>query len=213
MAEREPNNHPHFIFQNSAQAESFTSPATGGGGKQIPSRDRETHGGALLGKLQQLTPVLAEAADQQRQAGVEEGIGLQIEFESFPDVELAFESLARERSGIELRNVRQEGNKTFATVFVPDGKLGVFEKLITDYLDDSKDKKSGPAHSKLLNAISEIRAATLQALWTDSPDSMPVADDEHLWWEVWLPTRGDRQGIVNQFRETATGLNFRIVPG
>jgi len=213
MAEREPNNHPHFIFQNSAQAESFTSPATGGGGKQIPDRDRATHGGALQGKLQQLTPVLAEAADQQRQAGLDEGFGLQIEFESFPGVELAFESLARERSGIELRNVRHDGHKTFATVFVPDGKLGVFETLITDYLDDSKDKKSGPAHSKLLNAISDIRAATLQALWTDSPDAMPTTDDEHLWWEVWLPTRGDRQGVVNQFRETATGLNFRIAPG
>lgn len=138
---------------------------------------------------------------------------MQIEFESFPDVELAFESLARERSGIELRNVRQEGNTTFATVFVPDGKLGVFERLIIDYLDENKDKRSGPAHSKLLNAISEIRAATLQALWTDSHDSMPTADEEHLWWEVWLPTRGDRQGVVNQFREMATGLNFRIAPG
>lgn len=213
MADRELKNHLHFIFQNSAQAESFTSPAQGGGGKPIPDRDRAAHGAALLGKLQQLTPVLAEAAEQQRQIGVEEGIGLQIEFESFPDVELAFESLARERSGIELRNVRQEGNTTFATVFVPDGKLGLFEKLITDYLDGSKDKKSGPAHSKLLNAISEIRAATLQALWTDSLDAMPIADDEHLWWEVWLPTRRDRQGVVNQFREIATGLNFRIAPG
>jgi len=88
-----------------------------------------------------------------------------------------------------------------------------FERLITSYLDDSKDKKSGPAHSKLLNAISDIRAATLQALWTDSPGAMPTADDEHLWWEVWLPTRGDRHGVINQFRETATGLNFRIAPG
>ncbi len=213
MADREPNNHPHFIFQNSAQAESFTSPATGGGGKQIPLRDRAAHGGALQGKLQQLTPVLAEAADQQRQAGIDEGFGLQIEFESFPDVELAFESLARERSGIELQNVRHDGHKTFATVFVPDGKLEFFERLITSYLDGSKDKKSGPAHSKLLNAISDIRSATLQALWTDSPGAMPTADGEHLWWEVWLPTRGDRQGVINQFRETATGLNFRIAPG
>ena len=166
-----------------------------------------------MSKLQQLKPVLAEAVEQQRQAGIDEGIGLQIEFESFPDVELAFESLARERSGIELRNVRQDDEKTFATVFVPDGKLELFEKLITAYLDSSKDKKSGPAHSKLLNAISEIRAATLQALWTDSADSMPTADEERLWWEVWLPTRGDRQGVVNQFKEMAASLNFRIAPG
>jgi len=213
MAEREQNNHPHFIFQNSARAESFKSPPTGGGGSDIPAKDRNSHGGALLEKLHQLTPVLAEAAALQREAGIGEGIGLQIEFESFPDVELAFESLAKERSGIELRNVRQDNNKTFATVFVPDGKLGIFEKLITDYLDGSKDNKTGPAHSKLLNAISEIRAATLHALWTDTPDAMPTRDDEHLWWEVWLPTRGDRQGIVNQFKGMAAGLGFRNAPG
>ncbi|MGL4861061.1 MAG: S8 family peptidase [Enterobacteriaceae bacterium] len=213
MANREPKHHPHFIFQNSARAENFAYAGGGGSGKQIPDRDRRTHGGALLGKIQQLKSVLAEAVQQQRQAGVEEGIGLQIEFESFPDVELAFESLARESSGIELRNVRQEGNKTFATVFVPEGKLGVFEKLIINYLDESKDKKKGPANSPLLNAIANIRAATLQALWTDSPDAMPIADEEQLWWEVWLPARGDQQGRVNQFREMAGGLNFRIAPG
>ncbi|MGL5490111.1 MAG: S8 family peptidase, partial [Shewanella sp.] len=195
MPVRAPNNHPHFIFQNNARTESFTSPSTGGSGKRIPDRDRNAHGGALLAKLQQLTPILAEAVEQQRQAGIDEGVGLQIEFESFPDVELAFESLARERSGIELRNVRQDGDRTFATVFVPDGKLEFFENLITAYLDQSKDSANGPKNRALLNAISEIRAATLQALWTDSIDSMPTGDDEHLWWEVWLPTRGDRQRV------------------
>lgn len=213
MAEKDSSNHPHFIVQNSAQAESFTSPSKGGENKKIPERDRATHGGNLQSKLLQLTPVLAEATNQQRQAGIEDGFGLQIEFESFPDVELAFESLSREKSGIELRNVRHEDHKTFATVFVPDGKLEFFEKLIRSYLDNRNDKKSGPAHSKLLNAISDIRAATLQALWTDSPDAMPVADNEHIWWEVWLPTRNDQQGVVEQFRVIATSLNFRIAPG
>ena len=32
---------------------------------------------------------------------INEGLGIQVEFESFPGIELAFESLARERSGIE----------------------------------------------------------------------------------------------------------------
>ncbi len=213
MAEREPNNHPHFIFQNSAQTERFKSPVKGGGGKKIPARERNQHGSALLNKLQQLKPIFAEAVTLQQQAGVDDGLGLHIEFESFPDIDLAFESLARERSGIELRNVRHADGKTFATVFVPDGKLDFFEKLITSYLDESKDKKSGPAHGNLINAISEIRAATLQALWTDSPDTMPIKDHEHLWWEVWLPTRSDPQGVINRFREIASRLNFRIAPG
>lgn len=130
MSNFESKKHPHFIFQNKAQTERFASSAKGGGGNIIPSRDRNTHGNALLGKLQQLEPIMAEVTEQQRQAGLDEGFGLQIEFESFPDIELAFESLARERSGIELRNIRQNNHKVFATVFVPDGKLGVFEKLI-----------------------------------------------------------------------------------
>jgi hypothetical protein len=213
MPDKGPNNHPHFIFQSNGHRESFISPSSGGGGASVPAQDRNSHGNGLLTKLRQLTPAIQQAAEQQRQAGIEEGIGLQIEFESFPDVELAFASLARESSGIELRNVRQDGHKTFATVFVPEGKLNIFEKRIIDYLDESKDKKNGPAHSKLLNAISEIRAATLQALWTDSPDTMPTADDEYLWWEVWLPARGDRQAVVNQFKELASSLNFRVAPG
>lgn len=213
MAERKPKKHSHFILQNNGQAESFASPPRIIDTKQMPARDRNKHGGALLGKLQQLKPILATAVEEQRQAGIEEGLGLQIEFESFPDVELAVKSLESQRSGIELRNVRHDERKTYATVFVPDGKLKLFENKVVAYLDESKDKNSNPANSALLNAISEIRAATLHALWTDSPDSMPIADEECLWWEVWLPTRGDRQGIVNQFRKLAERLNFRVSHG
>ena len=136
-----------------------------------------------------MTPTINNATAQQRDAGYDE-------------------SLVREQSGIELRNVRNYENKTLATVFVPDGKLLIFFFFFVAYLDESKDKKNGPAHSKLLNAISQIRAATIQALWTDSLETLPANDAEHLWWEVWLPTRGDRQRIVEQFREMATGLNF-----
>jgi|GEM_PF-4790960 len=53
MAEREPNNHLHFIFQNSAHAESFTPPRSRDD-KKIPDRERAAHGSALLDKLQQL---------------------------------------------------------------------------------------------------------------------------------------------------------------
>ena len=51
MADKKSNNHPHFIFQNSAQSEQFTSPGKGGGGSLIPSRDRKKHGDALLNQL------------------------------------------------------------------------------------------------------------------------------------------------------------------
>ena len=68
-----------------------------------------------------------------------DAVGLPVEFEGFPDVELAFESLARERSGIELLNVRHAGDLTRATVFVPDGKLDHFERIVRDYLEERRD--------------------------------------------------------------------------
>tara|TARA_R110001599_G_scaffold353151_2_gene590449 strand:+ start:10471 stop:11538 length:1068 start_codon:yes stop_codon:yes gene_type:complete len=213
MPDNERHNRPHFILQNNGESERFTSPPRVVPGASFPERDRSAHGNALLGKIQQLTPTLDQAVEQQHQAGLDEGLGLQIEFESFPNVELAFESLAREHWGIELRNVRVEGAQVFVTVFVPEGKLQFFEKLIADYLDESKDNKNGPRNQKLLNAISEIRAATISALWTDTPESFPSYDDELLWWEVWLPVKGDRKAVTEQFRETSTSLNFRIAPG
>ncbi|OAN87869.1 hypothetical protein A8B84_14045 [Marinobacter sp. EhC06] len=213
MPVNEGNNRSHFILRNNGKSESFTSPGQGGGGVSVPNRDRQAHGNALLGKLQSLHPTLTDAVEQQHQAGIEEGVGLQIEFEGFPDVELAFESLARERSGIELRNVRYDDDRVFATVFVPEGKLEVFEKLVAGYLDESKDTKNGPKSSNLLNTIAEIRAATLQALWTDALDAMPASDDEHLWWEVWLPVRKNRQAVIDQFRKMAAGLRFKVASG
>ena len=150
---------------------------------------------------------------------MDDGFGLQVEFESFPDIELAFESLAREHSGIELFNVRHEESRTMATIFVPDGKLHILENLVTAYLDESKDKineQKGtrrPRNQKLLNTIRNIRVATLKALWTDDPEVLPQSDEEALWWEVWLSVRGDRTAEVQRFTHLAKALDFRIVPG
>jgi hypothetical protein len=213
MAENDGRRKRHFFLQNNANTKPFSPPPGGGGGAGVPDRDRQAHGGALLRQVQQLAPQLEAAKAEQQQAGFEEGFGLQIEFQSFPDIELAFESLARERSGIELRNVRHDDERTYATVFVPEGKLDFFEKLITAYLDESKDTKKGPKNRNLLNTIAEIRAASLEALWTDDIDALPKSDEEMLWWEVWLPVRGGRTAVVNKLRATAEGLNFRLAPG
>jgi hypothetical protein len=154
MAEQDDQRKRHFILEGTAETERFRSPQQGGGGTSIPDRNRSQHGGALMRQLEALRPQVVNAREAQEAAGIEEGFGLQVEFESFPDIELAFESLTRERSGIELLNVRHDEQRTLATVFVPDGKLETFENLIHAYLDESKDTKTGPKNRKLLNAIS-----------------------------------------------------------
>ena len=228
MAEGTEGRHRHFILEDVTYREDYRSPRQGGGRSNVPGRNRSHHGRALLHQIDELQDKANLARKAYQDAGIDEGLGLQVEFESFPDIELAFESLSREHWGIELRNVRHEENRTLATVFVPDGKLKIFENLIKAYLDESKDTSTGqPRNHRLLNAISAIRAASLQALWTDTKEEFPVAEEESLWWEVWLPARRDRQaveldvknlsrdssGVDDAFRQRAKSQGMEVAPG
>ena len=180
----------------------------------IPQRDRAQHGRALLSQIDELQPYSEQARRAQEAAGLVDGLGIQVEFESFPDIELAFESLARERSGIELYNVRHADNRTCATVFVPDGKLSHFERLVRDYLAEKKDRRGHPRdNKKLLETIQQIQAASLQALWTDDPVLFPQSQEETFWWEVWLPVRQDRDVTAETFRRQARTHQMEVAKG
>lgn len=205
----------HFILEGVTETEAYRYPGGGGGdGSDVPERNRAEHATALRGQLDEVRSYAETAADAQRDAGMKEGLGLQVEFESFPDVELAFERLARDRSGIELLNVRHEDGTTLATVFVPDGKLDHFENLIVAYLERRKDSRGRPRdHRLLLDAIRQIRAASLRALWTDDRDAFPTNEDEPVWWEVWLPVRKDRRATTAAFRELAGLQGMRVAKG
>jgi len=143
--------------------------------------------------------------------GLEGGVGLQIQFQSQLGIALAFESLANATQGIELLSVREEDGLTYANVFVPDGKLAHFEKYVTEYLNEKKNKTGAPIdHRPLLDAIASIRAAELRALWTDAPELLPQNPDEAFWWEVWLPTRGNRELVVEDFRKLASAVGCTV---
>ena len=205
----------HFILEGVTETEAYRYPGgRGSDGSSVPERDRTQHAAVLRGQLDAVRANVATAVDAQRDAGIEEGLGLQVEFESFPDVELAFESLARERSGIELLNVRHEDKITRATVFVPDGKLDHFEELIIAYLERREDSLGRPRDNRrLLDAIRQVRAASLRALWTDDVGAFPTTEDEPVWWEVWLPVRKDRQATTAAFHERSDFQGMRLTKG
>ena len=225
MAEGPDRQRRHFILEGVTETESYRYPGPrGGGSSETPARNRPEHGGELQRQIGELRTVAESARDAQQAAGIEDGLGLQVEFESFPDIELAFESLAREHQGqaywgIELLNVRHEEERpektsTFATVFVPDGKLDHFERLIRDYLAEKRDRAGNRRdNQRLIDAIREIRAASLRALWTDSPDVFPTAADGEVWWEVWLPVRRDRRATLAAFRERAQAQGMEVAEG
>ena len=215
MANGNDGRNRHFILEGVTETEGYRYPGGGGGdGPEIPERDRSTHAAALRGQLSKVHATAEATAGAQRDAGMEEGLGLQVEFESFPELELAFDSLARENQGIELLNVRHGKKTTRATVFVPDGKLDHFETLIVAYLERRKDSRDYPRDNRrLLDTIQQIRAASLRALWTDDDDAFPTGETEPVWWEVWLPLRGNRQATTDAFRERAGLQGMRVAKG
>lgn len=127
--DRAQNNKLHFHLRENGQPERFRQVVGGGSDQNIPARERNEHGRQLLNQIDSVRPRFESVIAEQKEAGIEEGFGLRVEFESFQDVELAFESLSRENQGVKLLNVRYDGHRTHALVFVPEGKIDVFEKI------------------------------------------------------------------------------------
>ena len=214
MAEEIKGQHRHFIIKGVTDTEAYHSTQQVVGHTTVPERDRTQHGNILQHQIDQLRTAADSAIKAQQNAGVTDVLGLQVEFDSFPDVEMAFERLEREELGIELLNVRHEENRTEATVFVPDGKLSHFENLIRDYLEEKRNRAGKPRDNRnLIDAIERIRAASLRALWTDTDESFPTVDEGSLWWEVWLLVRGNRIATNEAFRERATAQEMQLVKG
>lgn len=205
MPEQPHDRRPHLVLHDTSTPKAFTAHTPNGGSKPtIPDLPRQQHGQALQRQIQDLKPLVTAAVAAQQEQELQSGLGLQIHFVSQPDVELAFQSLADDRQKIELLSVRQEGEHTFANVFVPDGKLEHFEKYVAEYLEEKKDKNGNARdHRTLLNTIESIRAAELRALWTDDISLLPTDPTVPFWWEVWLPVRGQRQAVVEDFRKLA----------
>lgn len=202
MATEEPQRRPHLFPRDTRSTESYTAKSAGGGGKTaIPAQPRAQHALSLRTQFAQVEAVQQQLVVQQQAAQVQSALGIQIEFESQHGVELAAESLARDRQGIELMNVREQGNQVLATVFVPPGRLVHFENLITAYAAHRVDVNGRPRdNSALIDAIRAVRVATFDSLWTDSADALPADDTEAIWWEAWLPGGENRLQVISDFR-------------
>lgn len=209
----DPSPRPHLLLGNTRTTEPFTSPSAGGGTRApVPAQDRTQHAAALGAQFAQVAQAQDTLVAEQRQANVQAAIGVQVEFESMHGVELAAESLARDRSGIELMNVRAIGDQVLATVFVPDGKLTHFERLLADYVAERKDSRGHPRdNQRLIDAVRAVRVATFDSIWTDDPAVLPAEDEDAIWWEAWLPAGTHRLQAIDDFRRLAelAGLQTR----
>ncbi|MES2354724.1 MAG: hypothetical protein V4568_10055 [Pseudomonadota bacterium] len=129
MAIEDQQRRPHIFPQDTRTTEGYTARSAGGGGKTaVPPLERAPHAQDLRVQLAQVATVQQQRVVEQQAVNVQTAIGIQIEFESQLGIELAAESLARDRQGIELMNVRLLNNHMMATVFVPQGKTSSLRK-------------------------------------------------------------------------------------
>lgn len=212
MATQDPQHRQHLIPQNTSTAQDYTAkqqardplPAT-------PVKDRQPHAQHLRAQLAAVAIEQQERAAQFQALNVQTALGIQVEFESEHAVALAAESLARDRQGIELMNVRKLDDQVLATVFVPQGKLTHFENLISEYAQFKTDVNGAPRDNrKLIDAIRTLRVASFDSLWTDAAEALPADDAEAIWWEAWLPLGHNAQQTLVDFR-TVAGLAGLLV--
>ena len=197
---------PHLIISDSATPEPFTSPPAVPR-RRIPDCNRQQQGERLLGQLATIKETAGMLHQEREAIGLEPGFGICIQFESTEDADMPVERLSRDSQGIELLNVKRDEHIIRATIFVPEGKLQHFEKLIKQYLEE-ETSKGNPKNRPLVNTIEQIRAAAFEELWTDDDTALPQNEEEEIWWELWLPVRKGRIEVLGAFRRHAELLGL-----
>ena len=212
MATEHQQHRPHLFPQDTRRTEGYTAkPQARDPEPGVPPKDRPQHAAALRAQLAQVAAVQQQRMVGLQAANVQSAIGVQVEFESEQNVAFAAASLARDRQGIELLNVRRQDNRVLATVFVPEGKLTHFEKLVTEYVDHRTGKNGSLLdHQALVDTIHALRVATFESLWTDSVEVLPTDDTEAIWWEVWLPLGRQVERTLEDFRTVAVMAGLQV---
>lgn len=205
MAEPSKDRLPHLLVRDTATTSGYTRPPRiNNTGLNLPPRNRAQHAEHLIRQIEQAREQEAQIIQEQKAFGLDAGNGIYISFESEPTFDLKFESLEFQRGGIELCSIKQVGEQSVATVFVPEGKLAHFLNKISQYRDEettprSPGKPAKPRNKDLVESISAIKLAALRQLWTDEPKLFPEGD-ESIWWEVWLrhSRQVDYEGFLRQ---------------
>ncbi len=194
----------HIFLSPSSRTEPYKSKPRFVRTTAPPARVRAEHGEKLKKQFDAAWSLASKRKSNAVAVGRPASNGSYIEFISDDETTLALKSL--DSSGMELRNVRTRGQQQLATVFIPDGKKAKFIKLLEQYLFKNT-KNDKPKNENLMNRIGSIKLATVESLWTESPELFPT-DEKEIWWEVWLKLESGLEEA--RFRNFATSMNIAL---
>ena len=206
-----PEKYKHIFLPGPTHEQGFTSPRKGGTDPRIPIRNnRAGHSAYLKQRFEESW----RSVDERQAVLHVERHGAYIEFVSEPGFDLVVQSLEAIRSGIRLLNVRREGEgeteRTFATVYVPHDKRGIFLNKVNKYATENNSRSNKPKNADLINSISDIRNAVLESFWrTEERSLMPDDTPESV--EVWL--NNDADETVSDFENLLQSLTIESSEG
>lgn len=195
---------PHLFPRSTGTVERYTyARQVGSADFRVPPRDdRVGHSQSLVTQIQ--TSEQQAKTQVAAQAPAEQPKGVVLDFQSDPSFKLRLKSLESDGSGIELRNSRVDSSGIMhATVFIPNGKVGIFVRKFEAFADPTKDSTKGkPKNHDLVASISRIWLAALESFWMDA-GKFPTEKEQSFWWEVWLCENDGPSGVVDVFRQRA----------
>ena len=201
----------HLFPKKTASPEPYKSPRKVSSVEfKVPPRDdRVDHGQSLAQQARAAEQAVREHAKELPEEKRPKGVVL--DFQSDPGFKLKLESLEALRSGIELRNSRIVDDVMHGTVFVPEGKVGIFVRKFEAYAHKDDRRSGKPKNKDLAESIKVVRLAALESFWTDAGE-FPSEADKPLWWEVWLREATNPHDVADAFRERAEAVQIQVGP-
>ncbi len=201
-----PRNLPHLKIEGGGETERYTRPPRKIENRGAPNRNRRQHAdglGVAIGHA-------IEAGRQQlaeRDVDIAEGTpGFYLEIELSPNEREAIDGLGNRTKHVEVVAVKAavgDDAPIEATVFVPEGAQSYYQDKVNAYRDEDT-ASNRPKNQALVSRMEAVRIATVQSLFTDTPELYPV-NGQAIWWEVWL-----RQGSRDRFIRVADRLDIPL---
>jgi len=205
------NSKPHLFVKNVHTSQSFTTPPSGGSGDaNLPLRQRDTHGNALLHSLSQIWEEYSQEVTFRADRGLPVKDGEYLTFKSAENNSLKIESL--DSSGAILLNVNTDKNtnQQIATVYIPENQKDKLSKKVEKYLNGEKNGK--PHNQDLVEKIETIKRTSVENLWSSTIESLPQA--EAVWCEIWLATEGiNLEAIILHLKQVCTLFGVEVLNG
>ena len=218
----EPFKKPHLTVSKFHAPYNYKYPKTnfGGGASKIQKRNRKEQGNKILGKLKEIQSLFdAELTPAEGTELLREDV-VYVDFVSEWGFNLNFKQLHTDaNSKYKLVNIRKEAHPgdenlfrhTALVVLRKDG-IAHFINRVNKYLTTNTKNKEGeftdtPVANSLVANIDDIKLATLEAFWVDSPQYKFPDPDILTWWEVWFRKAEDNNDkIVTQLIDA--GIDF-----